>query len=131
MSEYPTNVFYASTHEWARLEEDGTVIVGITDYAQEQLGDIVYVELPELGDTIGVGDEVAVVESVKAASDIYMPLSGEILHINQTLEEEPEIVNSDPYDSGWFFAIQPSDQDEIESLLSAEEYQKLCEAEEP
>ena len=130
MSEYPASLAYASTHEWARKENDGTVTVGISDYAQEQLGDIVYVELPEIGQRTAVGDEIAVVESVKAASDIYAPISGEIVQINENLDEEPEIVNSDPYIEGWFFVINPDDANDLDNLLSAEDYEKVCEAEE-
>lgn len=130
MSEYPDSLRYANTHEWARLENDGTITVGISDYAQEQLGDIVYVELPEVGDKTSVGDEIAVVESVKAASDIYAPIRGEIVQINENLDEEPELVNSDPYIDGWFFVIAPDDADDLDNLLSAEDYEKVCEAEE-
>ena len=130
MSEYPASLAYASTHEWARKENDGTVTVGISDYAQEQLGDIVYVELPEVGDRTAVGDEIAVVESVKAASDIYAPISGEIVQINENLDEEPEVVNSDPYIEGWFFVINPDDANDLDNLLSAEDYEKVCDAEE-
>lgn len=130
MSEYPDSLAYASTHEWARKENDGTVTVGISDYAQEQLGDIVYVELPEIGQRTVLGDEIAVVESVKAASDIYAPISGEIVQINENLDEEPEIVNSDPYIEGWFFVINPDDASDLDNLLSAEDYEKVCEAEE-
>lgn len=130
MSEFPTSLAYANTHEWARLESDGTVTVGISDYAQEQLGDIVYVELPEVGQTTSVGDEIAVVESVKAASDIYSPIRGEIVQINENLEDEPELVNSDPYVDGWFFVINPDDASDLDNLLSAEDYEKVCEAEE-
>lgn len=130
MSEYPASLAYASTHEWARKENDGTVTVGISDYAQEQLGDIVYVELPEIGQRTAIGDEIAVVESVKAASDIYAPISGEIVQINENLDEEPEIVNSDPYIEGWFFVINPDDANDLDNLLSAEDYEKVCEAEE-
>lgn len=130
MSEYPASLAYASTHEWARKENDGTVTVGISDYAQEQLGDIVYVELPEIGQRTAVGDEIAVVESVKAASDIYAPISGEIVQINENLDEEPEVVNSDPYIEGWFFVIDPDDANDLDNLLSAEDYEKVCDAEE-
>lgn len=130
MSEFPTSLAYANTHEWARLESDGTVTVGISDYAQEQLGDIVYVELPEVGQTTSVGDEIAVVESVKAASDIYAPIRGEIVQINENLEDEPELANSDPYVEGWFFVINPDDVSDLDNLLSAEDYEKVCEAEE-
>ena len=106
MSDLPTELRYAATHEWARLEDDGTVTVGITDHAQEQLGDVVYVEVPEIGLVMTASDEAGVVESVKAASDIYAPVSGEVLEINEGLEEAPEIVNSEPYDDGWFFKIR-------------------------
>jgi len=130
MSETPTYLFYASSHEWARSEGDGNVTVGISDYAQEQLGDIVYIELPEIGAETTKGDEIAVVESVKAASDIYSPVGGEVVDVNESLRDNPEIVNGDPYEDGWFFVIRANDPDEIENLLSAEEYVSVCEAEE-
>lgn len=129
MSHTPNELKYASTHEWARLEDDGTVTVGITDHAQHALGDVVFVELPELGATLEAGDEAGVVESVKAASDIYAPLAGEVIAINTTLEDNPETVNSDPYVEGWFYKLQPLDVSELESLLSAEAYQQQCEDE--
>jgi glycine cleavage system H protein len=127
MSNTPSELKYASTHEWARLEEDGTVTVGITDHAQNALGDVVFVELPEVGAEYSATDEAAVVESVKAASDIYAPVSGEIVAVNETLEESPETVNEYPYSDGWFFRIQPSDISELENLLSAEDYDAQCE----
>ena len=126
MSQTPSEVKYASSHEWARLEEDGTVTIGITDHAQEALGDVVFVELPEVGAVLAAGDDAGVVESVKAASDIYAPLGGEVLAINEQLEEEPETVNADPYNDGWFFKLKPTDTSELEGLLSAEDYRQLC-----
>ena len=118
---------YLETHEWAKLEGDGIVVVGISDHAQEALGDVVFVELPELGIELEAKSEVGVVESVKAASDIYSPVSGVICAINEQLEESPEIVNDSPYDQGWFFKIRASDIEELASLLSAEKYREICE----
>jgi glycine cleavage system H protein len=129
MSHTPVELKYASTHEWARLEDDGTVTVGITDHAQAALGDVVFVETPEVGVVLAAGDDAGVVESVKAASDIYSPVSGEVIEINRQLEDDPETVNSDPYNDGWFFKLQPSDPTELEALLSAGDYQQLCEEE--
>ena len=127
MSNTPSELKYASSHEWARLEEDGTVTVGITDHAQNSLGDVVFVELPEVGSEYGAGEEAAVVESVKAASDIYAPIAGEVIAANDALEESPETVNEYPYSDGWFFRLQPSDVSELENLLSAEDYDAQCE----
>ncbi len=129
MSQTPSELKYASSHEWARLEEDGTVTVGITDHAQDALGDVVFVELPEVGATLAAGDEAGVVESVKAASDIYAPVGGEVLAVNEQLEDEPEMVNADPYNDGWFFKLQPGDTAELDGLLSAEDYRQHCEEE--
>ena len=129
MSHTPSELKYASSHEWARLEEDGTVTVGITDHAQDALGDVVFVELPEVGITLAAADEAGVVESVKAASDIYAPISGEVIAINPRLEDEPETVNSDPYNDGWFYKLQPSDSTELDALLSAADYQQQCDDE--
>ena len=126
MSNTPSELKYASSHEWARLEEDGTVTVGITDHAQDALGDVVFVELPEVGSALAAGDEAGVVESVKAASDIYAPVGGEVIAINGQLEDEPETVNSDPYHDGWFFKLQPGDVSELDALLTAEDYQQQC-----
>lgn len=123
MSTIPTELKYMSSHEWLRLEDDGTITVGITEHAQDLLGDIVYVELPEVGDTVVAEDEIAVVESVKAASDIYAPLNGEIIAINEDLEDAPETINADPYGDGWFFRIRPDSMDDYEAQMSAEEYQ--------
>ena len=129
MSHTPSELKYASSHEWARLEEDGTVTVGITDHAQDALGDVVFVELPEVGNTLAAADEAGVVESVKAASDIYAPISGEVIAVNPQLEDEPETVNSDPYNEGWFYKLQPSDSTELDALLSAADYQQQCDDE--
>ena len=127
MNDTPDNLKFLDTHEWARLESDGNVTVGISDHAQDLLGDIVFVELPEVGLTINQGAEIAVVESVKAASEVYCPVGGEILKINNNLEDSPELINSSPYGEGWFFKIKPSDLNELESLLSPEEYSTNCE----
>jgi glycine cleavage system H protein len=129
MSQTPSELKYASSHEWARLEEDGSVTVGISDHAQEALGDVVFVELPEVGNTLAAGDDAGVVESVKAASDIYAPVGGEVIAVNEQLEDEPETVNADPYNDGWFFKLQPSDNSELDALLSAEDYQQQCDEE--
>jgi glycine cleavage system H protein len=126
MSNTPSELKYASSHEWARLEEDGTVTIGITDHAQEALGDVVFVELPGVGDSLAAGDEAGVVESVKAASDIYAPVGGEVIAVNAQLEDEPEIVNSDPYNDGWFFRLQPGDSSELDKMLGAEDYAAQC-----
>ncbi|MDO5769967.1 MAG: glycine cleavage system protein GcvH [Psychrobacter sp.] len=123
MSNIPAELKYVASHEWLRLEDDGTVTVGITEHAQDLLGDIVYVELPEVGATVAADDEIAVVESVKAASDVYAPLTGEIVAINEDLEDAPETINSDPYGDGWFFRIRPDNIDDYEALMTADEYQ--------
>lgn len=122
MSEIPSELLYRESHEWVRDEGDGTAVVGISDHAQEALGDMVFVELPEPGMSYGQGDACAVVESVKAASDIYAPVSGEIVEANGALEDAPELVNSDPYGDGWLFRVRLSDAAELEGLLSAEAY---------
>ncbi len=129
MSQTPSELKYASSHEWARLEEDGTVTVGITDHAQAALGDVVFVEVPDVGTVLAAGDDAGVVESVKAASDIYAPIGGEVIEINGQLEDEPETVNSDPYHDGWFFKLQPADTNELDALLSASDYQQQCDDE--
>ena len=129
MSDFPTELKYANSHEWARLESDGTVIVGITDHAQDALGDIVFIELPESGAEVEVGAEIAVVESVKAASDIYSPVSGEIVEVNSALVDEPELVNGSPYEDGWLFSVKVSSSEDFSSLLDAEGYQALVEDE--
>ena len=127
MSDLPAELKYASSHEWARLDSDGTVVVGITDHAQEALGDIVYIELPEMGVAVDAGAEVAVVESVKAASDIYSPVTGEVVEINPALEDEPETVNSNPYADGWLFRVKVANSDELEDMLDADGYQAVIE----
>lgn len=128
MSNTPSDLKYASSHEWARLEGD-IVVVGITDHAQDALGDLVFVELPEVGDTVSAGDEAGVVESVKAASDIYAPVSGEIVAINDALEDTPELINSDPYGEGWMYKIKAADVSELDNLLSADDYEAQVAAE--
>jgi glycine cleavage system H protein len=120
---------YVSSHEWIRLEDDGTAVIGITDHAQEALGDVVFVELPEVGAELSAGDESGVVESVKAASDLYAPISGVVVAINDALEETPESANEDPYGDGWFFKLQITDQSELSDLLDAEGYAQVCEDE--
>jgi glycine cleavage system H protein len=130
MSETPSELRYAKTHEWARLEEDGTVTVGITDFAQNALGDVVFVELPELDVAVEAGDEAGVVESVKAASDIYVPIGGTVIAVNGDLEDSPEIVNQDPYGAGWFYRIDPNDVADLDDLLDADAYNEVCAAEE-
>ncbi len=122
MSEVPSELKYAKSHEWVRVEDDGLMTVGISDHAQALLGDLVFVELPEVGSELSAEDEACVVESVKAASDVYMPVSGEIVEINEALADEPEIINSSPYDNGWLFKVQPSAQ-EVDDLMDAETYQ--------
>jgi len=122
MSEVPSELKYTESHEWLRLEDDGLITVGVTDHAQALLGDLVFVELPEVGLEFVAGDECCVVESVKAASDVYMPISGEIIEVNEALADEPEIINSSPYDNGWLFKVKPS-ADEFSELMDADAYQ--------
>ena len=120
MSHIPADLKYTKTHEWARLNPDGSVTVGITDHAQTQLGDMVFVELPELGRTVTAGEECAVVESVKAASDVYSPLAGEVTAVNEALTEKPELVNQEPYGEGWLFQLQTGEA--LDGLLDAAAY---------
>lgn len=127
MSNLPAELRYAASHEWARLEADGSVTVGITDHAQEALGDVVYVELPEVGKQLNAGAQAGVVESVKAASDIYAPLGGEVLAVNEALADAPERVNADPY-GAWFFKLKPASLAELDELLDAAAYQASCDA---
>lgn len=127
MSEVPGDLLYRDSHEWVRDEGDGTVVVGISDHAQAQLGDMVFIELPEVGSTFGQGDACAVVESVKAASDVYAPLTGEIIENNGALEDSPELVNSDPYGDGWLFRMQVADPSELDGLLTPEAYAEQAE----
>ena len=127
MNNIPGDLKFLSSHEWARVESDGTVTIGISDHAQDLLGDIVFVELPEVGQSIDAESDTAIVESVKAASDIYSPLSGEVIEINSALEDQPEIINSSPYEDGWFYKLNPSDMHELDNLLSPEDYSSVCE----
>lgn len=122
MSNIPSELKYATSHEWVRNEGDGTVTVGITEHAQELLGDMVFVELPDVGDAISTGDDVAVAESVKAASDIYAPITGEVVEVNEDLEDSPELVNSDAFGDGWMFKVKLDDSSELDALLDAEGY---------
>lgn len=122
MSETPDDLLYAASHEWARKLDDDVIEVGISDYAQEALGDVVYVELPEIGRKVSAGEECCAVESVKAASDIYAPVSGEIVAVNEELDAEPELLNEAPYAGGWMFRIKASSLPELEGLLNAEAY---------
>tara|TARA_B100000073_G_scaffold86963_1_gene67729 strand:- start:1234 stop:1617 length:384 start_codon:yes stop_codon:yes gene_type:complete len=118
---------YLASHEWGRIDEEGILTVGISDHAQDLLGDIVFVELPDIGKTLEAEEESAIVESVKAASDVYSPLSGEVIEVNEKLLDEPEIVNGSPYEEGWFFKIKLDDGSEFENLMTEEEYTNSCE----
>jgi len=129
MSEVPTELRYTSSHEWVRLEDDGTVTVGITDHAQEALGDLVFIETPEIGTDYSAEEACCVIESVKAASDMYMPINGEVVGANEKLADEPETVNSSPYDDGWIFKIKPSDEDDIGQLMDSATYEAEIEDE--
>ena len=128
MADIPSNLKFLESHEWARAEEDGSVTVGISDHAQELLGDIVFVELPEVGKEISQSADVAIVESVKAASDVYSPISGEVTEVNEALNDNPEIINASPYEDGWFFKIKPQDISEMEKLLDAGAYESSSES---
>lgn len=128
MSQLPEYLKYADTHEWVYIDTDGLAIVGISDFAQESLGELMSVTFPALGTDVSAGEEVMSLESVKAASDIFSPISGEIVEINEDLEDSPELVNDEPYDGGWLFKIQPHDESELEDLLSAEDYQSVIDA---
>lgn len=121
----PNDLYYAKTHEWLRIDEN-IATVGITDFAQSQLSDITFVELPDVGREIEAGDEVAVVESVKAASDIYAPVAGTIVEVNGDLEDSPDLINASPYDAGWLFKIELRKEEDVDNLMSAEEYAELC-----
>ena len=127
MSDIPGDLKFLSSHEWARVNDDGTVTIGISDHAQDLLGDIVFVELPEVGQMLDAENDAAIVESVKAASDVYSPLSGEVIEVNSMLEDQPEIINSSPYEDGWFYKLTPSDMGELNNLLSPEDYSDVCE----
>jgi len=125
MSNIPADLKYLDSHEWARVESDGTVTIGISDHAQGALGDLVFVEVPEVGKSLSKGGAAAVVESVKAASDVYSPLSGEVIAANDALSGSPELVNSDPYGAGWLFKLKPSNDSELQQLLDARAYEKV------
>ena len=127
MSDIPGDLKFLSSHEWARVESDGTITIGISDHAQDLLGDIVFVELPEVGQSVDAESDAAIVESVKAASDIYSPLSGEVIGVNALLEDQPEIINSSPYEDGWIYKLTPADMGELDNLLSPEDYSDACE----
>ena len=126
MSDNEKNLIFLDSHEWAR-DDDGVVTVGISNHAQELLGDIVYVELPQIGSSVSQKDGVAIVESVKAASDVYSPLTGEIVEINEKLSDNPEIINSSPYEDGWFFKVKPQNINELDEMLDSDAYKKLSE----
>ena len=126
MSDNEKNLKFLDSHEWAR-DDDGVVTVGISNHAQELLGDIVYVELPQIGSNVSQKDGVAIVESVKAASDVYSPLTGEIVEINEKLSDNPEIINSSPYKDGWFFKVKPQNINELDEMLDSDAYKKLSE----
>ncbi len=123
MSEIPSDLKYTSSHEWVRIEGDGSITVGITDHAQDLLGDLVYVEAPESGTEVEVKEACAVVESVKAASDIYSPVDGEVIEGNENLADTPEIINTDPYGEGWIMRVQPSESASLDDLMDAEAYE--------
>ncbi|GGA11135.1 glycine cleavage system protein GcvH [Dyella caseinilytica] len=129
MSEIPGDLKFLKSHEWARVEDNGLIRVGISDHAQEQLGDLVYVELPEVGASVKTGVGAATVESVKAASDIYSPVSGEVVEVNEILSDKPETINEDAYGEGWLFVVKASDRAELDELLSADDYAELIEHE--
>ncbi|MBY6018805.1 glycine cleavage system protein GcvH [Ferrimonas balearica] len=129
MSNIPSELKFTNSHEWVRAEGDGTYTIGISEHAQELLGDMVFVELPDVGDEVNAGEDCAVAESVKAASDVYSPLTGEVVAVNEELEDSPEQVNSDPYGDGWLFRVKASDESELAQLLDAEGYQAVIEEE--
>ncbi len=129
MNEIPGDLKFLKSHEWARIEDDGTVTVGVSEHAQAQLGDLVYVELPGVGDSVNAGSAVAVVESVKAASDVYSPVSGTVVRVNEALGDKPETINEDAFGDGWIFAVKPSSLAELDELLSPDEYAELIENE--
>ena len=130
MSELPGDLLYTTEHEWLRREDDGSVTIGITDHAQAALGDFVYVELPEIGQDVDSGGDMAVVESVKAASDVYAPVDGTVVAVNESLADDPEKINSDPYEDGWIVKLQPSGDIDEGALLTPDAYQNLLDEEE-
>lgn len=130
MSNIPDDLHYTKTHEWVKSNSDGTITVGITDHAQDLLGDMVFVEVPEIGSSYTSGDDIAVVESVKAASDVYAPVAGEVVAVNESLVDAPEKVNQSPYEDGWIFKLQPEDIGEVAELMDAATYQEFSASEE-
>lgn len=130
MSDIPGELKYTKSHEWIRINDDGSVTVGITDHAQDLMGDMVYIELPEVGDDLETGKECAVVESVKAASDIYAPIGGEIVEVNESITDSPEIINQEPYEGGWMFRLQLGESQDLESLLDAKAYEDIIDSSE-
>lgn len=130
MSELPGDLLYTTDHEWLRREDDGSVTIGVTDHAQAALGDFVYVELPEVGQEVESGGDMAVVESVKAASDVYAPVDGTVVAINESLADDPEVINADPYGDGWIVKLQPSGEIDESALLTPDAYQSLLDEEE-
>mgnify|MGYP005750553181 FL=1 len=129
MSEIPGDLKFLKSHEWARVEDNGRITVGISDHAQGLLGDLVYVELPNVGDSVEQGGATAVVESVKAASDVYSPVAGTIVEVNSALSDKPETINEDAFGEGWIFVIEPSEPDQLNELLSPDDYAQLLEDE--
>lgn len=130
MSEIPGDLKFLKSHEWARVEDNGHITVGISDHAQAALGDLVYVELPSVGDSVQAGNGAAVVESVKAASDVYSPVSGTVVAVNDKLADAPETINGDAYGDGWLFVVKPSDSSELDALLAPDDYAEMIENEE-
>ncbi|MCG7201351.1 glycine cleavage system protein GcvH [Marinobacter pelagius] len=130
MSEIPADLKYIETHQWVRVADDGTATVGITDFAQEQLGDVVYIGVPDVGVTVNGGEEAGVAESVKSASDVFSPVTGEVIAVNENLEDEPELVNEDPYGDGWMFKVKLEDAGELDGLMDATAYAEHVAAEE-
>ena len=129
MSDVPSNLKYTRDHEWIRTEEDSVVTIGVTDHAQAQLGDLVFVEVPETGTSLGAGDAAAVVESVKAASDVFAPVAGEVVAANGQLDDSPELVNNDPFGEGWIYQLRIENPDALEDLMSAADYEAFAESE--
>lgn len=124
MSDYPRDLHYTDSHEWVRLESDDTVTIGITQFAQHQLGDVVFVEVPDVHLNVEKGNELAVIESVKTAADAYAPIAGEVIEVNKQLNDQPDLINQDPYGQGWICRIKPDDLDELDALLDADAYQQ-------
>jgi glycine cleavage system H protein len=129
MSEIPGDLKFLKSHEWVRVEDGGIARIGISDHAQSQLGDLVYVELPEIGASVQAGNGAAVIESVKAASDVYSPVSGEVVEVNEALADKPETINEDAFGEGWIFAVRMSDRGELDELMTADEYAEQMEDE--